>query len=85
MIGSSPHHPRMFKDFSNGESVVNVAIEHRADEVNAIFRERKEGNAERVVKDLINVVERVLFVDNGVKENAESPDVLFLASIRPAL
>lgn len=75
----------MFKDFSNGESVVNVAIEHRADEVNAIFRERKEGNAERVVKDLINVVERVLFVDNGVKENAESPDVLFLASIRPAL
>lgn len=75
----------MFKHFSDGESVVNVAIEHRADEVNAIFRERKEGDAEGVVKDLIDVVERVLFVDNGIKENAESPDVLFLAPIRPAL
>ena len=75
----------MSKHFSNGESVVNVAIEHRADEVNAIFRERKEGNAEGVVKDLIDVVERVLFVDNGIKENAESPDVLFLTPIRPAL
>lgn len=75
----------MSEHFSNGESVVNVAIEHRADEVNAIFRERKEGNAEGVVKDLIDVVERVLFVDNGVKKNAESPDVLFLASIRSAL
>lgn len=85
MFGSSPHHPRVFKHFSNGESVVNVAIEHRADEVNAIFRERKEGNAEGLVKDLINVVKRVLFVDNGIKENTESPDVLFLASIRPAL
>lgn len=75
----------MSEHFGNGESVVNVAIEHRADEVNAIFRERKEGNAEGVVKDLIDVVERVLFVDNGVKKNAESPDVLFLASIRSAL
>lgn len=75
----------MFKHFSNSESVVNVAIEHRADEVDAIFRERKEGNAEGVVKDLIDVVERVLFVDNSIKENAESPDILFLASIRPAL
>lgn len=70
MFDSSPHHPRVFKHFSNGKSIVNVAIEHRADEVNAIFRERQEGNAERVVKDLIDVVERVLFVDNGIKENA---------------
>lgn len=82
---SSLHHPRVFKHFSNCESVVNVAIEHRADEVNAIFRERKEGNSEGVVKDLIDVVERVLFVDNCVKKNAQSPDILFLASIRPAL
>jgi phosphoribosylpyrophosphate synthetase len=33
------------KHFSNGETVVNVAIQHCADEVNAIFRERKEGDS----------------------------------------
>lgn len=75
----------MFKHFSNGESVVNIAIEHCADEVNAIFRERKEGDSEGVVEDLINVVKGVLFVDDCVKEDSQSPDVLFLASIRPAL
>lgn len=75
----------MFKHFSNGESVVNIAIEHFADEVDAIFRERKEGDSERMVKNLVNVVEGVLFVDNGVKEDSQSPDVLLLASIRPAL
>jgi hypothetical protein len=71
----------VFKNFSNGESVVNIAIEHCADEVNAIFRERKEGDSERVVEDLIDVVEGVLFVDNCVKEDPQGPDVLFLASI----
>jgi hypothetical protein len=75
----------VLKHFSNGETVVNVAIQHCADEVNAIFRERKEGDSKGVVEDLIDVVEGVLFVDNCVKEDSQGPDVLFLASIRPAL
>lgn len=75
----------MFKYFSNCKSVINITIEHRADEVDAIFRERKEGDSEGVVKDLINIVERVLLIDNGIEENAQSPDVLFLATIRSAL
>jgi hypothetical protein len=79
------HHPRVSNHFGDGNAVVDVAVEHRADEVNAIFRERKEGDSEGVVKDLVDAVERVLLVDNGVKKDTQSPDILFLAPIRPAL
>lgn len=79
------YHPGVVKHFSNGKSVVNVAIEHGADEVNAVLRKRKEGDAEWVVKDLVDVVEGILFVDDRVEENTQSPDILFLATIRPAL
>jgi hypothetical protein len=82
---SSLHHPRVPKDFGDRKSVVNVTIEHRADEVNAVFREGKEWDSEGVVKDLIDIVERVLLVYDGVEENAQSPDILLLASVRSSL
>jgi hypothetical protein len=75
----------VFEHFSDCEAIVDVAIEHCPDEVNACFRERKEGDAEWVVEDFVDVVEGVLLVDNGIQENAQGPDVLFLASVRPAL
>jgi len=34
-----------------------------------------------MVHDLVDGVERVLLVDDGVEQDAESPDVLFLAAI----
>lgn len=38
-----------------------------------------------MVEDLVDVIERVLLIDNGVEEDAERPDVLFLATIGLAL
>jgi hypothetical protein len=75
----------VFKHFGDSEAVVDVAIEHCSNEVNACFRERKEGYAEWVVEDFVDVVERILLIDNRIKENSQGPDVLFFASVRPAL
>lgn len=38
-----------------------------------------------MVKDFVDVVERVLFVDDRIKENPKCPDILLLASVRFAL
>jgi hypothetical protein len=38
-----------------------------------------------MVQNLVDVVERVFFVDNGVEKNSESPDILLLPSIRFSL
>jgi hypothetical protein len=37
-----------------------------------------------VVHDLVNAVEWVLLVDDGVEENAEGPNVLLLSTVRLA-
>lgn len=75
----------MLEDFSDGQTVVNITVQHFADQVDAGFREGEEGNAEGMVEDLIDVVEWVLLVDNRVQQDAEGPDVLFLAAVGLAL
>lgn len=59
-------HPRMLHNFRDGQSVVNITVEHPSDQVDAVLREREEGDPERMVQDLINVVEWILLVDDGV-------------------
>lgn len=38
-----------------------------------------------MVQDLVNIVERVFFVDDRVEEDAQGPNVLLFASVRFAL
>lgn len=38
-----------------------------------------------MVKDLIDIVERVLFVDDSVEQDAKGPDILLLAAVRFSL
>lgn len=75
----------MFEHLSNGEPVVDIAVQHLADQVDAFFRERQEGYAQRVVEDFVDVVERVLLVDDGIQQNPQSPDILLLAAVGFAL
>lgn len=75
----------MLKHLGNGQPVINIAIEHRADKINAIFREGEEGDPEGVVENLVNIIERVLLVDDRVEEDTQGPDVLFFAAVRSAL
>lgn len=34
-----------------------------------------------MVEDLVDIVERIFFVDDGVEEDTQSPDILFLATV----
>lgn len=82
---SGPDHPRMFKNFGNGQPVVDVAVQHLANQVDAGFGEGEERDAERVVENLVDIIKWVLLVDDGVEKDAERPDVLFFTAIGFAL
>jgi hypothetical protein len=71
----------MLEDLLNCDSRVDVSVEHRTDQVNAIIAHHIR-NAEIPIHDFIDAVERVLFVDDSVEENSESPNILLFASIR---
>lgn len=74
-------HPWVLNNFRNGKPVVDIAIQHLADQVNAVFGEREEWDAQRMVKDFVNIVERVFFVYDRVQQDSQGPDVLFLAAV----
>jgi hypothetical protein len=75
----------MLHNFRDRQAVVNIPIKHLPDQINAFLRERQEWYPERMVQDLIDVVEWVLFVDDGVEKDTERPNILLLASVRLAL
>jgi hypothetical protein len=75
----------MLHNFCDRQAVVNIAIKHLFDQINAVLRERQKWYSERMVQDLIDVVEWVFFVDDGVEKNTECPNILLLASVRLAL
>jgi hypothetical protein len=75
----------MLHNFRDRQAVVNIPIKHLSDQINAFLRERQEWYPERMVQDLIDVVEWVFFVDDGVEKDTESPNILLLASVRLAL
>lgn len=82
---SGCRHPRVFHNFCDRQSIVDIAVKHFPDQVDAIFGKGKEGHTQRMVENLIDVVERVLFVDDGVKQNSKRPHILFLAAVGFAL
>lgn len=59
----------------------NVTVEHAANEVDALFAE-DEGDAQVAIHNLVDAVEGVLLVDDGVEEDAQGPDVLLLTTVR---
>lgn len=67
----------------NANPTTNIAIQHRADEINAILAHDIR-HAEIAVHDLVDTVEGVFFVDYRIQEDAEGPDVLFFAAVRLA-
>lgn len=82
---SALHHPRMLHDFRDGQAVVDISVQHSSDQVDAVFREWDKRNAKGVIQDLVDIVKRILLVDNRVKKDSKSPDVLLFAAIGFAL
>lgn len=70
----------MLEDLGNVGALGDVTVEHAADQVDALGAHR-EGDAQVVVHDLVDAVEGVLLVDDGVEEDTQRPDVLLFAAI----
>lgn len=58
----------------------DVPLEHAPHEVDALLG-HDEGHAQVAVHDLVDAVEGVFLVDDGVEEDAQRPDVLLLAVV----
>lgn len=75
----------MLEHLGDGQTVVNVAVQHLADQIDAGVGEREEGDAEGLIEDLVDIVEWVLLVNDRVQQDTQSPDILFLAAVGFAL
>ena len=73
----------MFQYLGDRNSLLNIAVQHQPHEINALFG-HDPWHSKIMVHDLVDAIERVLFVDDGVEQDAESPDILFFAAIRTA-
>lgn len=78
-------HPGMINNFRYRDSIVNITVEHPADKVDAVLGEWKKGDSKGVVENFVDVVEWILLIDDGIEQNAQSPDVLLFAAVRFAL
>lgn len=70
----------MRQDLLDGQPFRDIAIEHLPDQIDTLLA-NDVGDAQVAVHNLVDAVEGVLLVDYGVEEDAESPDVLFLAAV----
>lgn len=62
-------------------SLFDVAIQHATDEVDTLIADCVR-HTQVAIHDLINTVERIFLVDDGVEQDSESPYVLLFAIIR---
>lgn len=70
----------MLQYFLNCYPGVNIPVEHCSYQINALFTHDIR-NPKIAVHNLVNAVEWILFVDDGVKKDAECPDILLLTTI----
>ena len=76
--------PPMLLHLCDCESLIDISIQHCFDEVDGWLRHDPR-YAQFVIQDLIDAVEWVFFVDEGVEQDAESPDILLFAAVGFAL
>jgi len=72
--------PRVFEDSLDANPAFDISVEHLADQVDAVLA-HDVGDAQVVIHDFVNRVERVLLVDDCVEQDTQSPYVLLFAAI----
>jgi hypothetical protein len=75
--------PRMLQHLADRDPFLDIAIEHQPDQIDALLA-HNPWHAQIVVHDLVNAIERVFLVDDGVQQDTERPNILLFATIRPA-
>jgi hypothetical protein len=72
--------PGVVQHLLDGVSLGNVPVEHSPDEIDAFVADCVR-HAQVTVHYLIDAVEWVLLVHDGVQEDAQRPNILLLASV----
>lgn len=75
--------PRMLQHLANRDPLLDITIEHQPHQIDALLAHNPR-HAQIVVHDLVNAIERILLVDDGVQQNAERPYILLFATIGAA-
>lgn len=74
----------MFHNLTDRQSLIHIPVQHRLDQFNARITHDPR-DPQFMIHDLVNAVEGVFLVDEGVEQDAEGPDVLFFAAVGFAL
>lgn len=72
--------PRMVQHLDNIISLCYIAVEHAADQVDALIADCV-WYSKVTIHDLVDAVEWVLLIDDGVEQDAQCPYILLLAII----
>lgn len=70
----------MLDHLRNGQAPIDVAIQHGLDEINTGLAHDPR-DAEFVIHDLIDAIERVFLVHQRIEQDPQSPDVLLFATV----
>lgn len=62
------------------DTAANVPIQHGAHEIDAVVAQDVR-DAQVPIHNLVNAVKGILLVDDGIEEDTEGPDILFLATV----
>jgi len=73
----------MLDNILDANPPLHVSIQHLTDEIQAVLAHHVR-YTQVVVHDLVDAVERVLLVDDGIQQDTERPDVLLFTSVGQA-
>jgi len=71
----------MLQHAANRDPLLDIAIEHQPDQINTLLA-HDPGDAQVVVHNFVNAIKGIFLVDDGVEQDTEGPDVLFLTTVR---
>lgn len=77
----SSYTPRMLQHLADRNPLLDITVQHQSDQVNALLAHDPR-NAQVVVHNLVNGVERIFLVDDGVQQDTEGPHILLFATVR---
>lgn len=70
----------MLQHLTDRDSLIDIAVEHQPNKIDTGLTHDVR-YAQVVIHNLIDAVERVFLVDDGVEQDPQSPDILFFAAV----
>lgn len=70
----------MLQDLLDGYSGIHIAVQHCTNQVDTVLA-HDIWYAEIPIQYLVHIVKRILFVDDRIEQDSQSPNILLLAAI----